>query len=171
LLRARGPSLERDFTIRSTAALRAGEYRMITMFHKIVAALVLGIVPQLPLVSDRVDVLELNRVYDDQGRPVLTQMIFWDWHQRDARLHVVAWRLWKDESQQPLRDWSQGDFVLLWNDGELLREVRAKTWRESWTQFDPELQDRNTFAKEHRRGLSHDEIMPGAKWTTDSATP
>src|SRR5690606_33133755 len=127
LLRARGPSLEREspFDQPSRCAL-GGCYRMITIFHTIVAALALGIVPHLPLVRDRVDVLELNRVYDDQGRPILTQMIFWDWRQRDARLHVVAWRLWRDESQQPTRDWAQGDYVLLWNDGELLREVRAK---------------------------------------------
>lgn len=139
---------------------------MMTIFRTIVISIALGIVPQSPLVCDRVDVLELNRVYDDEGRPVLTQMIFWDWHERDARLHVVAWRLWKDESPLPTRDWSCGEFVLLWNDGELLREVRAAAWRESWTQFDPELHDRNVFSKENRRGLSHDGSLSGSKWTT-----
>ena len=143
---------------------------IITVFRLAVVAAAIGMVPHATLVCDRVDVLELNRVYDESGRPMLTQMIFWDWHERDAQSHVVAWRLWKDDAFQPTRDWSRGDYVLLWHDGELLREVRASAWRESWTQFDPEMEDRTRFPKSQRRGLSLDSPHSGTKPATSGSS-
>ncbi len=130
----------------------------------------LTIVPQSPLVCDRVDLIELNRVYDDEGRPAITQMIFWDWTPADGRFHVVAWRLWKQAEMQPTRDWAQGEYVLLWHDGELLREVRAPAWRESWTQHDPEMEDRRQLAKGERRGLSLDAPPMGFKPSLHEST-
>jgi hypothetical protein len=129
---------------------------------------VAGIVPHAPLVCDRVDIIELNRVYDERGRPTLTQMIFWEWREHDARPHVVAWRLWPERGLQPTRDWSVGDYVLLWHDGELLREVRAARWSESWTQHDPEMEDRTWLPKAARRGLTLDSA--GKAPTTSHAT-
>jgi hypothetical protein len=119
-----------------------------------IVASALSLVPATPMVCDRVDVLELNCVYDSDGRLMLRQMIFWDWRRERFRYEVVAWRLWKDDSPEPLRDWETGEFQLLWSDGEVLRSVRARVYWQTWTQHDPELADRQRLSQHLRRGLS-----------------
>lgn len=43
---------------------------------------------------------------------------------------------------------------LLWTDQGVLREVRARSYRVTHTQFDPELVDRKVWPSKHRRELS-----------------
>jgi hypothetical protein len=114
----------------------------------------LTLVPATPLVCDQVDVLELNCVYDGEGRLLLRQMIFWDWRHDQSRYEVVAWRLWQDDFPLPVRDWHSGAFVLLWSDAETLRSVRARAFWQTWTQHDPEMEDRRQLSQHLRRGLS-----------------
>ena len=102
---------------------------------------------------DRVDLIELNHFHDEQGKQVFDQVIFYDWSPTRGRYNVLAWRLLKHPSQLPTRDWSRGDFVAVWRDNVILREVRAQTMRESWTQYDPELIERAHLPKEQRREL------------------
>ena len=45
--------------------------------------------------ADRLDLVELNHFYDEQGRLVFDQLIFYDWSPEDARYQVRAWRLVK----------------------------------------------------------------------------
>jgi 7,8-dihydro-6-hydroxymethylpterin-pyrophosphokinase len=66
---------------------------------------------------------------------------------------VRAWRLLKKQTQVPHRDWQNRKFVAVWHDGEILREVEAETIRESWTQYDPELVEREFLPKDKRRDL------------------
>ncbi len=99
---------------------------------------------------DRCDCIELNHFYDSDGRPVFDQIIFWQGQ------HPIAWRLWKTREQTPWRDREQDGYVTAWTDGERLRVVRANSYRESWTQHDPEFVDREWYCKEQRRGLSGD---------------
>jgi hypothetical protein len=114
----------------------------------------LSLVPATPLVCDQVDLLELNCVYDGDGRLMLRQMIFWDWQGDQARYQVVAWRLWQEDFPLPTRDWRTGAFVLLWSDAETLRSVRARAFWQTWTQHDPEMEDRRLLSQHLRRGLS-----------------
>lgn len=117
-------------------------------------AAVTCLVPAAPTVRDEVDVIELNHVCDDEGRVVLHQLIFWEWRGRAAGNHVVAWRLWRVGGPRPVRDWRCGGYVLVFPDGEVLRYVQASVYRETWTQYDPEIDDRRLFAQDQRRGLS-----------------
>ena len=64
-------------------------------------------VPLTPTVSDTVDVIELNHVYDGEGHLVFSQLIFWDWEVPASRQHVVAWRVWKPGRPTPMRNWSK----------------------------------------------------------------
>ena len=67
---------------------------------------------------------------------------------------VRAWRLVKNPSQLPQRDWADGR--LLWPCGktaEQLRHVRSQSIRETWTQYDPELVEREYLPKERRKEL------------------
>lgn len=102
---------------------------------------------------DRVDLIELNHFYDEHGKHVFDQIIFYDWSSQSGRYNVRAWRLLKKPAQIPKRDWRRRNFIAVWHDGIVLREVHAETVRESWTQYDPELVERTFLPKEQRREL------------------
>jgi hypothetical protein len=109
--------------------------------------------PVEDVAHDRVDLIEVNHFYDAQGKHVFDQLIFYDWSPSQVRYNVLAWRLYKHPTQIPQRSWRQRDYVARWMDGMVLREVRAETIRESWTQYDPELVERAYLPKEQRREL------------------
>lgn len=111
------------------------------------------ILPLSPIAHDQCDLVELNHFFDEQARPVFDQVIFYDWHGDESRYHVVAWRLVAKPSQIPQRDWQHGGYTVRWQDGECLRRVWASSYRETWTQYDPELSERDVLPKCERRGL------------------
>jgi len=119
--------------------------------------LALSIVPQQPVIRDRVDVIEVNHFYDEAGRHVFDQAIFWDWSPRRRRYEARAFRLLKHPSQEPVRV-AFGQYVSIWEDGGGLRRVCAPSRRETWTQYDPELRNRAYLPKDMRRGLTR--IVP-----------
>ena len=41
----------------------------------------------------------------------------------------------------------------MWQDGEQIRHIHSKSIRETWTQYDPELVEREYLPKERRREL------------------
>ena len=125
-----------------------------------VAVAAMGLLP-LDLVStDAADAMELNHFFDGDGRPVFDQVIFWQWHADEGVHHVRAWRLWKSPAQTPWRDWVRGGYLTAWFDGDRLRVVRATSFRESWTQHDPELEDRQFLPAHERRGLAGERTPP-----------
>jgi len=109
--------------------------------------------PTEQMVVDRVDLVEVNHYYDEHGRHVFDQTIFYDWCPVQCRYNVRAWRLVKTVSQLPHRDWRTGEYVAVWHDGSVLRKVRADSFRESWTQYDPELIEQDYLPKDQRRDL------------------
>ena len=113
----------------------------------------LGIAPREDVARETVDLMEVNHFYDEHGKLVFDQVIFYDWSQDDARYMVRAWRLVKNPAQLPQRDWKDGGYTSVWQDGELLRHVRGKSIRETWTQYDPELVERDFLPKERRKEL------------------
>ena len=114
---------------------------------------VISLHPAQDVAVDEVDLIELNHFYDDRGRLVLDQVIFYDWSPADRRFNVRAWRLLKKPGQFPQRDWRTGKYVAIWHDQGVLRKVQATNYRESWTQRDPELEERAFLPKNERRGL------------------
>jgi hypothetical protein len=115
--------------------------------------LALGIAPQDDAVRESVDLIELNHFYDEHGRLVFDQVIFYDWSAGEARYSVRAWRLVKNQAQLPQRDWRLGGYSAMWQDGEQIRYIHSKSIRETWTQYDPELVEREYLPKERRREL------------------
>ena len=106
---------------------------------------------------DQVDLAEINHFYDEQGRLVFDQIIFYDWCPAQSRYNVRDWRLLKNPAQVPLRNWREGNFVAAWHDfkdRDLLRKVKAKMVRQTWTQYDPELLEREFLAQEKRLELT-----------------
>jgi hypothetical protein len=91
----------------------------------------LGTSPQQDVVRETVDLIEVNHFYDEHGRLVFDQVIFYDWSASDARYMVRAWRLVKNPAQLPNRDWSGG------TRSEKMATTAARLFRsirESWTQ-------------------------------------
>ncbi len=122
----------------------------------LIVLLALSVVPPTDVCSETVDVVEVNHFYDDQGRLVFDQVIFYDWHHQQSHYHVRAWRLIKTPSQIPRRcHSSQFGYVTIWHDGYALRRVVAISLRETWTQYDPELLERELLPKQLRC-----ELMP-----------
>ncbi|HEX5102705.1 MAG TPA: hypothetical protein VFV87_02780 [Pirellulaceae bacterium] len=131
--------------------------------YALLAAAAIGLLPLDFVTTDTADVIELNHFYDGDGRPVFDQVIFWQWHEREGAYHVLAWRLWKTPAQSPWRDWLRGGYAMAWFDGERLRVVRATSFTETWTQHDPELDDRQYFPVNLRRGLIGERAGPPAQ--------
>jgi hypothetical protein len=134
-------------------------------------AAVVGSNPIEDIPRDRVDLIEVNHFHDDQGRLVFDQVIFYEWSPEKGRHQVKAWRLLKNPNQKPRRDFQTGEYVASWVDGESLREVRAATIRESWTQYDPELVEREFLPKEKRKDLAKRAPMPRKPKATEPTSP
>ncbi len=114
-----------------------------------------SILPQPPTaIHDYVDCVERNHFYDEEGRLIFEQFIFYRYLRGDGEFEVIGWRLLKDNSQLIIRDWKDGGYSALWKDGEIWRSVRARMYRETWLQHDPELCEREKLPKEKRKELS-----------------
>jgi hypothetical protein len=116
--------------------------------------LLIAILPTEHAVRDRVDVMEVNHCFNDAGVHQYDQVIFWDWSSEHSRYQVRAWRLVKQSDSLPYRSAERDEFVCMWRDRDLFREVRAPLMRETWTCYDPEAIDRETLPETKRLGLT-----------------
>ena len=119
----------------------------------LMAVALLGLNPTHDVAQDQVDLIEVNHFYDEHGRLVFDQVIFYDWSDSQSRYQVRAWRLLKNKAQIPSKNFQTGDYETIWHDGDVLRRVRGASFRESWTQYDPELREREYLPKDRRREL------------------
>ena len=126
----------------------------ITSTFAVFAISAFSLSPYEDLASDQVDLVEINHYYDENGRLVFDQIIFYDWSTGSNRYHVRDWRMLKNPAQIPHRDWQKGNYIAIWRDDGVLRKVVAKAARESWTQYDPEFIEREFLPKEMRRKLT-----------------
>jgi len=105
-------------------------------------------------VVDHVDLVEINHFCDDYGRAILHQMIFYDWCPETQRYQVRDWQPLRKSYQYPTKDWRKDCHVAVWFDKGVKRVVEADLIRETWTQYDPELVERNYLPPDERTGLS-----------------
>jgi len=119
----------------------------------VLVLLSVGLIPLDAVTHSDVDLVEVNHFYDDSGKLVFDQIIFYDWDRLSNRYHVRAWRLIKDSSIIPKRIQGTNYYQSIWYDGEVLRRLRTKALRETHTQYDPELLEREKCPKECRTGL------------------
>ncbi len=103
--------------------------------------------------SDSVDLIEINHCYDENGQLVFEQLLFYEWCSSKGHYDVRDWRLLKSRVQVPLRNRDSGAYVAVWRDGPVMRKVHAKTIRETWTQYDPEILEQEFLPKDKRRAL------------------
>lgn len=115
--------------------------------------LLLLVIPFTPIVRDHFDAIETNHLYDHNGNHVFTQVLFLDLSESGERYNVQAWRM-TDPKYKPRR--TPNGAEALFHDKGVLRKVTADSWRESWTQEDPELTSREHLPQEQRRGLTNE---------------
>jgi hypothetical protein len=105
------------------------------------------------VLKDHVDLIEYNHYHDSNMKPIFDQLIFYDWSEQKRRFQVRAWRLVKLESQIPFRDHYNKKWMVRWHDNDMLREVTSPSCRETWTQYDPEVLERDFLPQDQRLGL------------------
>ncbi len=126
--------------------------------------LLLGAVGPEAALQDRVDVQELNHFYNEEGKLVFHQIIYYEWQpysvlresgvrEEGWRYQVVDWRLVRGPDIIPQYDHARKAWVALFQDGDDMRRVESTGFRETWTQYDPELVEREWLDKERRRKL------------------
>ncbi len=106
--------------------------------------------------EERVDLVEINHFYDDQGRLVFDQILYYDWSSTANRYQLRDWRLLKNRNQVPLKNATDGRYVSVWSDfkeRDALRSISARLLRETWTEYDPELIEREFLPEGSRKKL------------------
>jgi hypothetical protein len=126
----------------------------------ILAALIVCLNPVETIAEDRADTLELNHFYDCEGRLVFDQLIAWERTPCGEGERCFAWRLVKSPNMIPEHRWERGGWSVLFKDGDVTRRIDAACYRESWTQYDPECNDRDRYCKDRRRELSNPRPEP-----------
>lgn len=118
-------------------------------------ALVLGSTQPQPV---KIDLIEINHYHDANGEHVFDQLIFYEWSSQRKRFDVRDWRLLKNDSMYPVP--KRGRWLLRWHDDGVMREVDITSVRESWTQYDPELVEREYLPQDQRLPLFVSEPTP-----------
>lgn len=110
--------------------------------------LLLALLPHSPVEVQAVDVIEVNHPIDiATGKETFIQFIFRDYDGQD--FPITDWRLAGDK-----RLTKHGDhWRLTWVDGGRVKSVRADSVIETWTDWDPELAEREKTPKEKRKLL------------------
>jgi hypothetical protein len=105
------------------------------------------------VIEQAVDCIEINHFHDNQARPVFVQTIFWNWVAQLSEYRVVDWRI--DSGSFPRYNHRLKTWVSFWMDKKdnRYRRVFAPLHRETWTQHDPEIEDRCLLPCELRTGL------------------
>lgn len=108
-------------------------------------------------VEQRVDVLWVEHLHSEAGDRIFSQLIFLDEPEvipgNYLSPEVVSWRIVNRQELVPVRDHRRGGYYVLFHDGCVLRLVRARSFRESWSQTDSELEARERLPQCQRRGL------------------
>jgi hypothetical protein len=119
-----------------------------------ITLLLLCVVPYEPsnVKARTVDRVEFNHLYNENADLIFDQVIFYDWVEADERFQVRAWRLVKQAGHAPVR-LPEGGFLSHFEENGAFYRVYAKARDESWTQYDPEVVEREYLPKEKRKEL------------------
>lgn len=108
---------------------------------------------------ENVDAIELNHFYDKSGKLVYDQVVFYEFSPVDGKFNVRGWCLVEDShnlNRRPIKNELSGLYQVDWldTDARVLRKVTSRTFRESWTQTDPERDNKKYLHESSRLSLS-----------------
>lgn len=95
----------------------------------------------------RVDLIEVNHICR-WDRENFTQVILWEWSPCLKRYVVVAWQ---NAPPEPDITPIKGRYLFRWRDTPHI--ISATHYRETWTQNDPEVDNRKVWPVERMRQL------------------
>lgn len=131
---------------------------------------------------DHCDIVEVNHVYGPDGNFVFDQLIAYSWNTTESRYDVRDWRIIPD-ARRPCetakREWDKSHpngppyepqwigssmvpvksgkvYRCQWRDRKcrnIRREIVSKQYRETWTNYDPEMAAREVLPEAERRQL------------------
>lgn len=118
-------------------------------------ACILFVICSVPLrlenhVSEYVDCIKLNHFYDAKGRLVYDQVVFYEWTPTTGKFQVRAWCLVEDRehlNRRPVKNEETGIYESEYADSNtrLNRRVQSRLFWESWSQSDPERENKRVF--------------------------
>jgi hypothetical protein len=122
--------------------------------------------PKDDVIRETFDLVEINHFYDDNGKLVFDQCIWYNWEDKftyhtfaeekiivGPRFNVVAWRLIKNNNYIPRFNHKNKTYESIFFDGDNIRIINTFSFRETWTQYDVELVERDFIPKECRKEL------------------
>lgn len=119
-------------------------------------ALMLDGGPAIPAKTVVFDVVEWNHCYDDYGKKIFDQLIFWTFEKRHGWIcegYIVETN-WKCHHLRLLPGGSFRRTLFLDLPGErgaAPYTIQGRSYRETWTQYDPEVEARQVVPIEQRR--------------------
>lgn len=103
---------------------------------------------------EQVDAIELNHFFDPRGQLVYDQVIFFERTPTTGRFQVRAWCLVDDRetmNRRPLlNDNGLYECFAVDSNEQLTRRIVSRVFRESWSQVDPEREDKKRFPESLR---------------------
>ncbi len=119
------------------------------VFAGLLAALGAPSDPIPVIIEEKVDTVEVNHYFDDRGNKVFDQVVYYNWSQEYNRFTACGYRLIKQDTQVPVMA-TPSIYHSIWSDGDCLRDLNAAVAVETWSQWDPELAERNYLPKSMR---------------------
>lgn len=114
-----------------------------------------------------VDVIERNTYYQEYtGDVVLVQWIFWRWDTKHSSHVVVRWMIDKSDDRVLFSRDTDGLYRASSRDAVVV----AKSFRETWTTYDPEIVDRNVLPNDQRPKFRKRFAVLGGNGKIDEAT-
>jgi hypothetical protein len=109
-------------------------------------------------VVEVVDMIELNHFFDRNGRHIYDQIIFYERVSASGQFRVRAWCLVEDReslNRRPQWNATNNMYHVDWLDSDqsILRSIRSRLYRESWSQVDPERRDKKVLEERYRLSL------------------
>ena len=106
----------------------------------------------------QVDVIELNRVFKQNAQTgvmekTFEQWIFWEWNQLRSDFFVRDWRQLNKKQALPIFDHKRKMWFLTFKDRNTWIIITSISFLETWTDFDPEAENRKVHPVEWRRKL------------------
>jgi hypothetical protein len=100
----------------------------------------------------KVDAVEINHYHDAKGEYVFSQLILRRWLRLAAGSghRVEDWRLIKSDRHLTITS-KHGRKQIMFTEDGILRVLEVSRIRETWTQIDPELVDREIYPQDQRR--------------------
>ncbi len=117
-------------------------------------------------VREYVDLLELSHKYDHKGNHTFTQLIVWEHRPENGKYVVRDWTILDSReslSGFPVRNAKSGMYESSFIKHGVYYELRSGLFRESWTHYDPEVENGRVYPKHLRRALGTGKLPEGGR--------